>query len=130
MTTPAEKRKLPRLEGVTFPLEYTEKDKPKGSMRGRVMSVGETGLMIATEETLSVGRVLHLKLYLPRTLFPFSNWQIVTAEARIIRVHDQPDLDGFRHYGLLILQISSQDAATLKNCIYLSRWMNHKTGDR
>ena len=130
MTAPAEKRKLPRWEGVSFPLEYTEKDKPDESVRGRIISVGESGLMIATENTLSVGKALHLKLYLPRTLFPFSNWQIVSAEAKIIRAHDRPGPDGFHRYGVLIVKISDQDAAALKDCIYLSRWMNGKTGNR
>ena len=130
MTAPAEKRKLPRWEGVSFPLEYTEKDKPDESVRGRIISVGESGLMIATENTLSVGKALHLKLYLPRTLFPFSNWQIVSSEAKVIRVHDRPGPDGFHRYGVLIVKISDQDAAALKDCISLSRWMNGKTGNR
>ena len=117
---PAEKRKLPRLDGITFPVKYNFKKNPNMSMRGRVMSIGESGLTITTEEILPVGTELRLNLYLPGTLFPFSNWQTVSAEARIIRVHDKPGSDGFRRYGVLIMQISGQDATTLKNCISLS----------
>lgn len=127
---PVEKRKLPRLDGVTFPVEYTLKEEPDRSMRGRAMSVGESGLMIATEDPLSVGAELRLKLYLPRTLFPFSNWQTVSAEAKIIRAEDKTAQDGLHRYGVLTTQISDQDAASLKDCIYLSRWMNEKTGNR
>jgi hypothetical protein len=125
-----EKRKLPRLEGITFPVEYTVKEEPATPMRGRALSVGESGLMIATENPLPVGTVLPLKLYLPRTLFPFSNWQTVTAEAKIIWADNKPDSDGFHCYGVLIQKISDQDAATLKDCINLSRWLNEKTGNR
>jgi hypothetical protein len=127
---PTEKRKLPRLEGITFPVEYTVKEKPATPMRGRAMSVGELGLMIATESTLPIGTVLPLKLYLPRTLFPFSNWQTVTAEAKIVRADDAPEPDGLYRYGVLIHKISDQDAAVLKDCINLSRWLNDKTGNR
>ncbi len=127
---PVEKRKFPRLDGVTFPVEYTLKEKPNRSMRGRAMSVGESGLMIATEDSLSVGEELHLKLYLPRTLFPFSNWQVVNAEARIIRADDKTAQDELHRYGVLTTQISDEDAASLKDCIYLSRWMSEKTGNR
>ena len=127
---PAEKRKLPRLDGVTFPVEYTLKESPGGPMRGRAMSLGESGLMISTEEALRVGTLLRLKIYLPRTLFPFSNWHSVAAEARIIRVHDEAGPDGHHRYGVLITAISNEDAASLKDCIYLSRWMNEKTGNQ
>lgn len=126
---PVEKRKLPRLDGVTFPVEYTSEEEPGRPMRGRAMSLGESGLMIATEENLSVGTLLHLKIYLPRTLFPFSNWQTVAAEARIIRIHNQAGPDGHYRYGVLITKISDGDAVSLKDCIYLSRWMNEKTGN-
>lgn len=127
---PVEKRKLPRLDGVTFPVEYILKEKPNRPMRGRAMSIGESGLMIATEDSLPVGAELRLKLYLPRTLFPFSNWQMVNAEARIIRADDKTAQDELHRYGVLTTQISDEDAASLKDCIYLSRWMNEKTGNR
>jgi hypothetical protein len=127
---PVEKRKLPRLDGVTFPVEYSLKENPGRPMRGRAMSLGESGLLIAAEEALPVGALIRLKIYLPRTLFPFSNWQTVTAEARIIRAQDQAGPDGHYRYGILITKISNEDAASLKDCIYLSRWMNEKTGNQ
>ena len=49
--------------------------------------------------------------------------------ARIIRVHDEAGPDGHHRYGVLIKAISNEDAASLKDCIYLSRWMNEKTGN-
>lgn len=127
---PVEKRKLPRLDGITFPLEYALKEQAGAALRGRAISVGESGLMIATEEAVPIGTPLRLKLYIPRTLFPFSNWQAVTAEAKIIRVPEKADSEGLHRYGVVITEISDQDAASLKDCIHLSRWMNDKTGSR
>lgn len=121
-----EKRKSPRLEGTTFPIEYTLKERSGALKQAKAMSLGESGLMIATEESLPMGAPLRLKLFIPKTLFPFSDWQTVSAEAEIARVHDKTD-SGPRHYGVFITKISPQDAASLKDFVSFARWKGGKS---
>ena len=128
-----EKRKDPRLEGSAFPVEYAlrersrdDEEKPDAFRRAKAMSVGESGFMLLAQESLSMGDLLRLKLYLPKSLFPFSNWQTIAVEAKVVRIEDGADFSGARRYGLFITRISEQDAACLKNYVTLAHWMKDK----
>jgi hypothetical protein len=116
-----EKRKFPRLEGVSFPVEYLLKEKVGAFRPAKATSIGESGFMILLEEALSLGTLLQLKLYLPKTLFPFSSWRALNIEAKVVRIEDQVDSNGLHRHGILITQISGQDAASLKNYVHLVR---------
>jgi len=120
-----DKRKSSRLEGVTFPVEYTLSD-PPDYRRARAMSIGEAGFMILLEETLAMGKSIQVKLYLPKTLFPFSDWQTIPLDAKVVRVDNQTGQDGYYRHGLLITKISDQDGLTLKRYVQLSHWMKEK----
>lgn len=123
---PYDKRKSSRLEGVTFPVEYMLLDRPQAPRRARAMSIGEAGFMLLLEETLAMGTLLHLKLYLPKTLFPFSNWQSIPLEAKVVRVDIQMSQDGCYRHGLVITKISDQDGLTLRRYVHLAHWMKEK----
>jgi hypothetical protein len=120
-----DKRKSSRLEGVTFPVEYALHDQPDFK-RARAISIGEAGFMILLEEPLAMGTLIQVKLYLPKTLFPFSNWQTILLEAKVVRVDSQTSQDGSYRHGLLITQIADQDGLALKRYVHLSHWMKEK----
>lgn len=120
-----DKRKSSRLEGVTFPVEYALHNQPHFE-RARAVSIGEAGFMILLEEPLAMGTLIQVKLYLPKTLFPFSNWQTIPLEAKVVRVDSQTGQDGSYRHGLLITQIEDQDALSLKRYVHLSHWMKEK----
>ncbi|MDC4227961.1 MAG: PilZ domain-containing protein [Candidatus Manganitrophus sp.] len=125
MENSPDKRKSSRLEGVTFPVEYALSNQHR-FQRARAMSIGEAGFMLLLEEPLSMGTPLQVKLYLPKTLFPFSNWQTIPLEAKVVRVDSQTSQDGYYRHGLLITKISDQDGLTLKRYVHLSHWMKEK----
>lgn len=124
MNNSPDKRKSSRLEGVTFPVEYALSD--QHFQRARAMSIGEAGFMLLLEEALSMGTPIQVKLYLPKTLFPFSNWQTIPLEAKVVRVDSQTSQDGCYRHGLLITRIAEQDGLTLKRYVHLSHWMKEK----
>lgn len=124
--TPHDKRKSSRLEGVTFPVEYTFPDRPHLMKRARAMSIGEAGFMLLLDESVAMGTLLQLKLYLPKTLFPFSNWQVIPLEAKVVRVDSQTSQDGSYRHGLLITKVTDQDSLTLKRYVHLAHWMKEK----
>ncbi len=123
---PYDQRKSSRLEGITFPVEYTLPDRPYLTRRARAMSIGEAGFMLLLEEPVAMGTPLQLKLYLPKTLFPFSNWQVIRLEAKVVRVDHQKSQEGFFRHGLLITIISEQDSLSLKRYVHLAHWMKDK----
>lgn len=120
-----DKRKSSRLEGVTFPTEYALHNQSRFE-RARAMSIGEAGFMLLLEAALEMGISIQVKLYLPKTLFPFSNWQTIPLEAKVVRVDNQTSQDGYYRHGLLITKISDQDGLTLKRYVHLSHWMKEK----
>ncbi len=120
-----DKRTSSRLEGVTFPVEYALSNPPRFE-RARAMSIGEAGFMLLLEAALEMGTSIQVKLYLPKTLFPFSNWQTIPLEAKVVRVDSQTSQDGYYRHGLLITKISDQDGLTLKRYVHLSHWMKEK----
>ncbi len=120
-----DKRKSSRLEGVPLPVEYALPAQIQFK-RARAMSIGEAGFMFLLEESLGMGTLIQVKLYLPKTLFPFSNWQTIPLEAKIVRVDSQTSPDGYHRHGLLITKISDQDGLTLKRYVHLSHWMKEK----
>lgn len=124
---PQDQRKSSRLEGITFPVEYTLSNHPHLTKRARAMSIGEAGFMLLLEETAAMGTLIQLKLYLPKTLFPFSNWQVIPLEAKVVRVDSQTGQDGYYRHGLLITKISDQDDVALKRYVHLAHWMKEKT---
>lgn len=124
MENSPDKRKSTRLEGVTLPVEYALSN--QHFQRARAMGIGEAGFMLLLEEALSMGTPVQVKLYLPKTLFPFSNWQTIPLEAQVVRVDSQTDQDGCYRHGLLITKIADQDGLTLKRYVHLSHWMKEK----
>lgn len=125
MNNSPDKRKSSRLEGVTLPVEYALSSSPHFE-RARAMSIGEAGFMILLKEALAMRTPIQVKLYLPKTLFPFSNWQTIPLEAKVVRVDRQTNQDGYYRHGLLITKISDQDGLTLKRYVHLSHWMKEK----
>lgn len=124
MENSPDKRKSSRLEGVTLPVEYALSDRI--FHRARAIGIGEAGFMILLEKPLAMGTPIQVKLYLPKTLFPFSNWQTIPLEVKVVRVDRQTSQDGCYRHGLLITQISDQDDLTLKRYVHLSHWMKEK----
>lgn len=121
-----EQRKSPRLEGVTLPVEYAAEPRSEGAKRARAMSIGEAGLMLLLEETRPMGTLLYLKVYLPKTFFPFSNWQAIRLEAKIVRVNSRSGQDGYVRHGLVITKISEEEGRALKRYVQLAHWMNDR----
>lgn len=121
-----DQRKSSRIEGITFPIEYTLPDRSHLTRRARAISIGEAGFMLLLEQPLAMGTRLQMQLYLPKTLFPFSNWQAIPLEAKVVRVDSQTDLDGCYRHGLLITKIADQDNLALKRYVHLAHWMKEK----
>lgn len=131
MTDPnrPEKRKFPRLEGLTLPIEYALKGKAGPSFKqAKATSLGESGFLIGSQDRLSLGAALNVKLYLPKTLFPFSDWQSIMTEAKVVRADKTPGSEFEFHYGIFITNISPQGAVYLKNYLASSNWREKSSG--
>ncbi|MBI3802531.1 MAG: PilZ domain-containing protein [Nitrospirae bacterium] len=124
--TAAEQRRSPRVEGVTFPVEYSTEAHAQTIKRARAVSIGEAGFMILLEESYPMGTPLYLKLYLPKTFFPFSNWQAIRLETQIVRVDSQVGQDGYFRHGLLITQIPEEEGIALKRYVQLAHWIKDR----
>jgi c-di-GMP-binding flagellar brake protein YcgR len=106
-----ERRKHPRFS-IDLPVEYWQMDKSK-SRPGRTVDVGEGGLLLYLSESMEIGQVLRLTLFITSGPDLNSIEALVQVEVVWKDIYFGKD----RHYriGVKFVGISAEDMGKLKN---------------
>ncbi len=125
-------RRFLRIEDISFPIEYKQKDsKNQKFKKAKAETIGEGGLMLLLPELLSLSTNLSLKIYIPKSFLPSSDELVaINAEATVVWTESQKgsDKDGIRH-GVSFTKISLDDFTPLRNFILLTSWMKESYQD-
>ncbi len=123
--------KMPvHLEGLALPIEYLSKKKGASFKDGKLIGLGEGGLMLEAKEALSLGTELHLKLHLPKPLLSDSEWQTLPLDAKVVWIDDFSGPDELRRYGTQFVEMPEKEKLTVKRYLQLRQWMKEKIRDQ
>ncbi len=114
------------LEGLELPIEYLPKERDAPFKDGKLTCLGESGLMMALKESLTLGTELHLKLHLPKPLLSDSEWQTVPVDAKVVWIDDFLGADEVRRYGTQFMEMPEKEVRRLKQYLQLRQWMKDK----
>jgi c-di-GMP-binding flagellar brake protein YcgR len=106
-----EKRGHPRFS-IALPIEYWQIDKPK-SRPGQTIDVSEGGLLLHLSESMEVGQVFRLTLFVPSGADLDSILALVQAE--VVWKDTNAGKDGGYRVGVKFVDISPEDMDKLKN---------------
>lgn len=118
------------LEGLALPIKYLSKKMGEPFKDGRLLGLGEGGLMLALKESLSLGTELHLKLQLPKPLLSDATWQTVPVDAKVVWIDDFSRSDALRRYGTQFMEMPEKDMRIVKQYLQLTQWMKDKIRDQ
>jgi len=118
------------LEGLALPIEYLPKKKGASFKDGKLVGLGEGGLMLEAKEALSLGTELHLKLHLPKPLLSDSEWETLPVDAKVVWIDDFSGSDKLRRYGTQFMEMPEKEMRAVKRYLQLTQWMKDKIRDQ
>jgi c-di-GMP-binding flagellar brake protein YcgR len=108
-----ERRKHPRFS-IDLPIEYWQLDRSK-SRPGRTIDVSEGGLLLDLPESMEIGQVLGLTLFI--TSGPDLNSIEALTQVQVVWKDTHGGKDGGYRVGVKFIEISPEDMGKLKNLL-------------